>query len=77
MPYRRHHRPFAVPPAMLATLVVAAMLAAVVPFVIVLSGLDWGESRRLQWALGAIALFFLVLPLVFRTVSRRRPKELL
>jgi hypothetical protein len=77
MPHRRHHRPFAIPPAMLATLVVAAMIAAIAPFVIVLSGLEWGETRRLHWALAAIALFFLVVPLAFRTLGRRSRKELL
>jgi hypothetical protein len=77
MPYRRHHRPGSIPPAMIATLVVAAMVAAVAPFVIVMSGLEWGEQRDLRWALAAIALFFLVLPLALRVLGGRSRKEVL
>jgi hypothetical protein len=65
---QRHAR---MPVPLLVGLLVAAIAAVIAPFLIVLSGLEWGAQRDLQWLLGAIVVFFLVFPMLARVFGRR------
>ena len=61
------------PAGLLAIVVVVAAIAAVIPFAIVLGGLELGASfQTLDFILGGVTVFILLFPLALRFATPRR-----
>jgi hypothetical protein len=68
---RHHRREHAISPLALALVLTGAVIAALIPFAILLVELRWGSERWIPLMLAAITVFFLLFPLALRFLSPR------
>ena len=80
--HHHHHHPANMHPLLLGLVLIAATIAAITPFAIVIAGMQYGiDDDNWDWILAAIAAFIVLFPIAIRVLTpahdRDRDREIL